>query len=176
MRVLFSVDNAAAISQAFFEAPAMVLEELETTMLSVTAYVMGQAQERTPTSEGTLRNAFIARVTTSQYLDAVFGEVTNPLPYALPVELGTKPHYPPIAPLEDWVTRHLDFADHFGGDIYAAAKAIQRKIGRQGTPGYGMLHFALRDGRSTIEAEFAECTGRIQRRLAATGDGSGSAA
>lgn len=177
MQVLFSVENAEAITRAFFQAPEMVLEELETTMLTVTEYLVGQTQERTPADQGILKQAFISTVHVSPGLDTVFGTVSNPLPYALPVELGTKPHYPPIAPLEAWAERHVEFVDEeFGGDVFAAALAIQRKIGRYGTPGYGMAHFALRDGESTINAEFAECAVRIQRRLAATGDGRGSAA
>jgi hypothetical protein len=33
----------------------------------------------------------------------VIGVVGSPLAYALPVEIGTRPHFPPVAAILDWV-------------------------------------------------------------------------
>ena len=89
MDVRIDVTNAAQISAAFARAPEMVLDELETTMGNITAYLARESAENTPTAAGTLRSGWITRVDVIAQLDAVYGRVTNPLSYALPVELGT---------------------------------------------------------------------------------------
>lgn len=171
MEIRVSVANAEAISRAFLQAPAMVMQELADTMEGVTTYLLREAQDNTPTAAGTLRSAWFNSVQVEG--STVVGRVTNPLPYALPVELGTKPHFPPIAPLINWVEQKLNLS---GDEAFGAALGIQRKIGRYGTPGMGMAHYALRDGRSTIAAEFEECAQRITARLASGGSLPGSPA
>jgi hypothetical protein len=166
MELRLQVETAVQITRAFAAAPVIVMDELETAMGSALLYLQRETVENTPSDLGTLRNAFITDVYVSTGLDAVFGTLSNPLPYALPVELGTKPHSPPLDPLIGWVERKLDL---FGDEAEAAARAIQRKIGRVGSPGYGMARFALIDGASTIQAEFAEAAARITARIAAEG-------
>lgn len=58
-------------------------------------------------------------------------KVFSPLNYAAPVELGTKPHFPPLEPLKDWV--RVKFALHTDEQVESAARAVQRKIGFHGT-------------------------------------------
>lgn len=166
MEVRVQLDNAAVITRAFAQAPAMVLDELETTVGSLMAYLHRETAENTPTAAGLLRQAWITRVDVLAQLDAVFGRLTNPLPYALPVEVGTKPHWAPLAPLINWAEQKLHLA---GDEAEAAARSIQRKIASRGTLARGMAHFALADARGTIEAEFADCAQRIKARLADTG-------
>lgn len=173
MQIHVDVRNAAEITAAFANAPTVVLDELETAMESAVAYLARESAENTPTAAGTLRSGWITRVDVVAQLDAVFGRVSNPLPYALPVELGTKPHYPPLAPLINWAEQKLHL---YGPDAERAARGIQRKIGRYGSPGMGMAHYALADGRSTIEAEFADAAVRIRNRIAAGGGGTGGGA
>lgn len=164
MQLALSVSTAAAVSGAFLRAPAILLEELETAMGSAVAYLLRETQENTPTAMGTLRRSFIGRTDVVALLDSVFGSVSSPLPYALPVELGTKPHHPPLEPLITWAEVKLGLA---GDEAEAAALAIQRKIGRVGTMAHGMAHFALADGRETIHSEIAQGAERALRRIEA---------
>lgn len=164
MRLGLEISTAVAITTAFARAPVIVLDELETAMGSAVAYLVRETQENTPTAMGTLRQSFIGGVDVLASLDAVFGTSGSPLPYALPVELGTKPHYPPLEPLINWVEVKLDLV---ADEAESAARAIQRKIGRFGTPSYGMARFALIDGRETIAAEFADAAERIVQRVGA---------
>lgn len=173
MDIRVNLDNASVITRAFAQAPAVVLDELETTFGTLMAYLQREAQENTPTAAGTLRSGWTVDVQTLTQLDAVFGRLTNPLPYALPVELGTRPHWPPYEPILNWVEQKLNLS---GDDAEAAARGLQRKIASVGTPGYGMARFALADGRSTIAAELGECAQRIQSRLAAMGGSAGAGA
>lgn len=168
MEVRVDVTNAGEITRAFAQAPAMVLDELETTVGSLMAYLHRETAERTPTAAGLLRQAWFTRVDVVAQLDAVFGRLTNPLPYALPVEQGSKPHWAPLAPLVNWAEQKLHLAED---EAEQAARNIQRAIARRGTLAIGMAHFALADARSTIQAEFAECAQRIKARLAAADGG-----
>lgn len=173
MQVRVNVHDAEAIAAAFLHAPDIVLDELAVTMGNITSYLARESAENTPTAAGTLRSAWYTQVDTVMQLDAVFGRVGNPLPYALPVETGTRPHFPPIAPLINWVEQKLNL---FGPEAEQAARGIQRKIGRYGSPGMGMAHYALADGRATIAAEFDECAQRIVARIGAQGGGAGGQA
>lgn len=164
MQLTLDVSTAAAVSGAFMRAPQILLEELETAMGSAVSYLLRETQENTPTAMGTLRRSFIGQVDVIAMLDSVFGTVSSPLPYALPVEVGTRPHHPPLEPLITWAQVKLGLA---GPEAEDAARAIQRKIGRLGTMAHGMAHFALRDGRETIQAEIAEGAQRALQRIGA---------
>lgn len=154
------------ISRAMLSAPAVVMDELTEAMRKSVEYLRRETVERTPHQSSNLRNSFTTDV--QAFGDAVFGKVSSPLTYALPIEMGTKPHYPPLEPLINWVEAKLGL---YGDEAESAARGIQRKIGRFGTPGYGMAHFALLDGQSTISAEFADAATRITARLADAGTG-----
>lgn len=162
MQIAFDIKAAVAITSAFAQAPEIVLDELETAMGSAVAYLQRETQENTPTAMGSLRQSFIGGVQVMALLDSVFGTVSSPLPYALPVEMGTKPHHPPLEPLINWVEVKLGL---YGDEAESAARSIQRKIGRFGTPGYGMARFALIDGKDTIAAEFSDAAERIVARV-----------
>lgn len=99
-----------------------------------------EVKEHTPTSgAGTLRDSIGALPVTITGTAVAGGGAGTSLPYAAAVELGSKPHWAPIAPLQDWVQRKLGLS---GEEVEAAAQAIQFKIARRGTKG----HFMFRDG------------------------------
>lgn len=164
MQITLDVATAAAVTGAFTRGPQILLEELETGMGSAVAYLLRETQENTPTAMGTLRSSFIPRVDVQQMLDSVFGSVSSSLPYALPVELGSKPHYPPLAPLITWAKVKLGLA---GEEAESAALGIQRRIGHHGTKPVLMARRALDDGRDTIRAEIGEAAERALRRIEA---------
>jgi len=60
------------------------------------------------------------------------GKVFTPINYAMSVELGTKPHFPPIDPLTDWVKAKFDIQ---GAEARSVAFLIARKIAKKGTKG-----------------------------------------
>jgi hypothetical protein len=85
-------------------------------------------------------------------------------PYALPVELGTKPHFPPLQPLLDWAQHKLGL---HGEEAEEAARAIQLKISWHGTKGAFMFRGAMEDGEPTIRRMYEACMIRIAERIEA---------
>lgn len=176
MEIRIDVSNAAELSAALLRAPDIAADELQAAMGTVTQYLKSETQdvmsERDVLAAGTLRSAWDTDVAVNPQAGTVVGRAFNPLSYAIPVEMGTRPHHPPLAPLVNWAEQKLHLA---GEDAVRAARGIQRKIGRYGTPARGMAHTALASASATIQAEFAECAQRIRARIAAAGGGAGGA-
>ena len=172
MEIRIDVANAAQISAALLQSPEIAIDELQTTMGSVTQNLKRETQEvmaeRRVIAAGTLRAAWDTDINVNQAAGTVIGRVFNPLSYAIPVELGTKPHFPPLAPLVNWAEQKLHLS---GEDAVRVARGIQRKIGRRGTEARGMAHTALAGAADNIQAEFAACARRIVARVAAAGGG-----
>jgi len=100
-------------------------------------------------------------------------EVGAEAPYAIWIEYGTDPHYPPLEPIYDWVWRkrndlNIKYNENnktigFDGreyitEILRVAQNIIWKIGRQGTEPKPFLRPALQYGRKEtkriIEGKF----------------------
>lgn len=166
MQIAVDLRSAETISRAFFVNPEMVVDELETAMTSSMAYLDRETRERTPAASGLLRQAWISDVRV--LYDAVIGTLSNPLPYAIPVELGSKPHFPPVDAIQNWVELKLNL---YGDEAEAAALAIARKIAQRGTLAAGMAHLALAHGRETVADEFRAAAQRIVARLGSAAPG-----
>ena len=69
--------------------------------------------------------------------------VGTSLPYAEPVELGTRPHFPPVQSLEEWVKAKISQDPK---EIPGIAFCVARKISRDGTKGV----FMFRDARDKL--------------------------
>jgi len=87
---------------------------------------------------------------------ALAGKVFTPMAHGLPVELGTRPHWPPIEPIADWVVAKLGVPRAEAGSV---AFLVARKISRKGTEGAHMF-----------EKNFSEQTGQITNMLLAALD------
>jgi hypothetical protein len=106
-----------------------------------------EAKERTPTSgAGTLRDSIGALPVTIGG-GQVLGGIATSLPYAVPVELGSKPHWAPIEPLVDWVMRRFAKA---GDEARRIARNVQLKIAKKGTKG----QFMFRDASEAVKQQF----------------------
>jgi hypothetical protein len=69
------------------------------------------------------------------------------LPYAEPVELGTRPHFPPVQALEDWVREKIS---RDAKEIPGIAFCVARKISLEGTEGHFMFRDALQENEAWI--------------------------
>lgn len=71
-------------------------------------------------------------------------EIYTNVNYAKAVEFGSRPHFPPIAPLSDWSRKKL------GQDL---GFVIARKIAREGTPAKPYMFPALEKERPNMAKE-----------------------
>ena len=81
--------------------------------------------------------------------ESAWGQVGTPAIYGAAIEYGTKPHFPPIAPLVFWVEKRLGLT---GKEAKSVAFAIARKISKKGTYGTHMFQYAFERNRSAVVA------------------------
>lgn len=135
----------AAFAAVAARAPDIFRGELVPAVTEASLFAEREVKDRAPTSgAGTLRDSIGALPVTISGA-AVAGGVGSSLSYAAAVELGSRPHWAPIAPLQDWVRHKLGLS---GEEAEAAARAIQFKIARHGT----QAHHMFRDGFAHVDA------------------------
>jgi hypothetical protein len=148
---------------ALRRAPKELQRGLRAGVTESSLYLQREAAERAPTSgAGLLRNS-IGALPVREVAGMVTAGVGTSLSYAAPVELGTRPHFPPIAPLEDWVSRVLGKSGREGAGI---ARAIQRKIGKHGTKPRHFMKETLEKGEGQVQRIV---TRQIDRAVARVG-------
>lgn len=147
--VTYTLKGVDELASAFAAAPDLVRQRLNVFMNGATMYLQAEIQERTPTSgHGTLRGSFTSEV--RDLGDSVVGVVGSPLAYAVPVELGTRPHFPPVDAIEDWVNVKLGIS---GPEGHRVAYAIARKIAARGTKGAFMVKRAFDAAQPELERQ-----------------------
>lgn len=133
-------DDIRRMAEVLREFPGLVLEEVASGIFQAELLLLRETIERTPTSGvGTLRQSMIAEQPRIEG-ETVLGMMGSPLPYAMPVEAGTKPHMPPEQPIMDWVEQKLGLS---GEKAEKAVQAIRWKIKHHGTKGAYMFSGAL---------------------------------
>jgi hypothetical protein len=159
----FAIDFAALkpLQAQLAAAPEVVRQELAAAMAEADQLILREVKERTPHASGLLRGSEIAVEKVQGF--AVQGFVGSPLNYAQPVELGTRPHFPPVEALMDWVKLRF----HVTSDSQARGIAflIARKISRQGTKGASMFEQAWGAVAPQVSAIFARAADRIAARI-----------
>lgn len=166
------------VALAFGRAPQMVRRELRRFLGRAVMRLQAGVVERTPKAHGHLQRSVIGDVLDLPGL-GVEGVVGTSLAYAVPVELGTRPHWAPIAPLKDWVRAKANLEGvYFDGvtgkrprngnqrasreaAIERIARAVQVAIARRGTLGVGMFHRTQAAEAEWVRNEFAQCAQRI---------------
>ncbi len=158
------VEGAERISELWARAPALTAEELTRATWEAELLLEREIKDLTPVGvggAGGLRGSIAARQPRVM-ADNVLGAVGTSVAHALPVELGTKPHFPPIEPLRDWVERKLDVPEK---DSYGVALRIARKIAARGTLAVGMFHRAFGATRGQVELMYSAARERIVQGL-----------
>lgn len=153
------------LERAMQTAPAVVDAELKAFTLGALMYLEGEVKDRTPQGA----HGHLAQSITSEarggLADGVLGVVGSPLAYAVPVELGTRPHMPPILPLIDWVTHKLGKAN---SEAESIARRIAWKIKHHGTKGAFMFKGAFDAGQDEVRRQFVATMNRILTRVEGT--------
>lgn len=179
-----NADDLLTVANGFARSPEMVRKELRRFLARAVMRLQGGVVERTPKTHGVLQRSIIGDVVDLSGL-AIEGVVGTSLAYAVPVELGSRPHWAPIEPLKDWVRAKANLEGvYFDGvtgkrprnagqraaresAIERIARSIQVSIARRGTLGVGMFHRTMAAEAGWVQAEFADCARRIAEQTGA---------
>lgn len=154
-------EDAAFVAIAA-RAPEVFQGELVPAVTEASMFAEREVKEHTPTSgAGTLRDS-IGALPVSISGARISGGVGSSLSYAAAVELGSKPHWAPLAPLQDWVERKLGLS---GEEAEAAAQAIQYKIAAHGTPAAGMFAKGFAAADAFVRKLLADAVARASAKI-----------
>jgi hypothetical protein len=167
LSVEFDPKDVRRMLRAWDRAPEIMEVEMRAFFKSVTARFHEDVVQLMDMSEvsatGALRTSIIGRVEILPGI-GIEAAVGSPLTYAVPVELGTRPHMPPVAPLVNWAIKRLGVR---GREAQRAGRAIAFKIAREGTKGKFMFTDAFAENKPQIEAGFKIAVARAIRRIGA---------
>lgn len=110
-----------------------------TAMQQATLLVARTAKQLAPVDSGRLRASITPEIRSDPVGGTVMGVVGSNVEQAAPMELGTKPHWPPRAALETWAKRH-------GVNVFVVMRAIAKK----GTKPRRYLQGAFEQNKSEI--------------------------
>ena len=131
-------------------------EAFRGAMRRATALVTEQARRNAPVDTGRLRASITPELRVSGV--NVLGVVGTNVKYAAAVELGSKPHWMPKAPLRQWVSRVLRKK---GAELESVTFLIQRKIARKGTKAKPYLQPAFEANKARIVAIIGDAVAQI---------------
>lgn len=154
--------NLKDLQAALERAPQIVREELETAVTEADLLLEREVQQRMPTAHGTLRASVFHREEVSDA--GVIGLVSTPLDYAVPVELGSKPHFPPVEALIDWVRQKLGVKSE--KMARGVAFAVARKISVRGTAAQRPFGLTFQAEEAQVRSIFDRAAARIAERMA----------
>lgn len=156
------LDGWRELGAAWKKAPDVVREELSAAVMESEMLLEREVKDLTPTTQGILRASFASHAPVV-LADTVLGVMGTSVDYAVPVELGTKPHWAPINALVDWVQHKLGYT---GEKAEKVARAVQFGIARHGTPAHGMVHRGFNRSQAQVAMIFNRALLRIGGRLA----------
>jgi len=167
MGVSIEMNGFSELSALWQKAPDITSEEMTISTDVASQLLEGEIKDLTPVGAsggggGGLRDSINAQrpvVLANQ----VLGAVASSSPYAIPVELGTKPHTPPLQPLMDWVRARLTTVAE--ADVESVAKRIQWAIKARGTLAVGMFHRGFAYSEPQLLAQYQQGVMRIIGRL-----------
>jgi len=164
-------DDSAAQSYIRFldQAPDITHEEMSASVEEILLLLEREIKDDTPVGVG--GSAGLRGSITHQMIGTalsggvgVAGKVFTPMAHGLPVELGTRPHWPPIEPIADWVHAKLGVPRAEAGSV---AYLVARKISRKGTKGAHMFEKNFSEHAGQITSLLLAGLDRITTRLEA---------
>lgn len=148
--------------------PVVVREELERAVIEADLLLAREVSERSPVGAGGAAGFKGSIFHTEEIGEtSVIGIVSTSVRHAVPVEIGTRPHFPPIDPLIDWVKAKLNIRGE--KEARGAAFAIARKIAVRGTKAQRPFGQTFQELEDQVKAIFDAAAARITARLAEGG-------
>lgn len=163
MEIRIDLSTAEIVARAFEVAPEVAREELLAGVTEADALLEREVKEGTPVGVGGgggLRGSIGSAETV--LADSVLGLVSSSAIHAQPVELGSRPHFPPVAPIRDWVEHKLGISQDQSEGV---AFAIARTIAKRGTKGHFMFRNAFEANELQVLQILNAAVGRIAVRV-----------
>jgi len=105
-------------------ASKTIKDPLQEGIKKITQTLLGLVKKATVVDMGELRSGITHKI------EPFVGRVGTNVKYASFVEKGTRPHFPPVEPIEEWAQRH---------GMKGAGFAIARAISKRGTQAAHMM-------------------------------------
>jgi hypothetical protein len=164
MEISINLDGRGELQALWKRAPEIARDEVLSAIKEIDQELIRELMELnsvTPSANGTLRRSMRNEESVGEF--GVVGLVGSSLSYAEPVELGTRPHFPPVEALEDWVRVKIGLTDD--KEVRSRAFHIARKISRVGTKGAFMFKKTMARLEPFFDARMAQARDRIVARL-----------
>lgn len=151
------------LQNALASFPDIAVPILARATLEATMLFEREVKEHTPTGAShALRESILSSGPDILGWD-VQGSVGTALEYAEPVELGSKPHFPPIAPLVDWARAKFGLPED---EARSRAFAVARTISKKGTKAAHMFAQAAELTAPQIQQIFDSALAEILAEVA----------
>lgn len=160
-----SISGLDAIRRGLEQAPQATALELRRTMQEAVLLVEREVRENVPRVSGLTAGSITSDV--ASLPAGVLGVVGSSQPSALFLELGTRPHMPPVEALQPWVRAVLGISDP--KENRSVAFLVARKIARDGTKAQRPFERASQSTHAQVVQMFEAAAGRIAQRLAGNG-------
>ena len=158
-----TIAGLEALRRGYQQAPEVTRRELLVAMTENTLLVEREVKDRLPKVTGITA----ASVTSDAFATSagVLGTVGSSQPSALFLELGTKPHMPPVQALVPWVRSVLGIRD--AKQVKSVAFLVARKIARKGTKAQRNFEQAQAATEGQVLQRFEDAAGRVAAHLGA---------
>ncbi|MGD9638380.1 MAG: hypothetical protein AB7U85_04910 [Alphaproteobacteria bacterium] len=156
--------NWEKFSKALAKSPEEIGKQLAAAIWQAEMLLQRETVEKTPTgvSRGAGLRASIISEKPQIMSDQIIGSVGTSLNYAVPVELGTKPHRPPVAPIMEWAKYKLGVTEP---EAIRIGYAIANKIAKKGTEGSFMFKQAFEKNQKQVDALLNKALNKVLRGL-----------
>lgn len=153
MAINLRLEGADALIRQLGRSPRIVSEEERRAMTASLLLIEASARRNVRQDTRRLQNSITHQQ--RQEGNTLVGQVGPSAGYGLYVETGTRPHWPPAAPLVGWARRHG-----------VSVRAVRIAIARRGTRARPFMRPAWFANVRRVEALFAAAGARIVARLA----------
>ena len=162
MKLTISIGDLQQFARGLREAPEYTEQQLLAAAHEATLLVQREWMENMPRVSGLTARSITSDVASTP--TGVLGVVASSAPNALFLELGTRPHMPPVAAIEPWVRAVLGIREP--KEAKRVAFLVARKIAREGTPAREPLGKAIAVTEAQVLMMFERAADRIVQNLA----------
>lgn len=161
MNLSMSLGDLQAFARGLRDAPEYTDRVLQEAMTEATLLVQREWQENLPRVSGLTARSITSDVASTPA--GVLGVVSSSQPNALFLELGTRPHMPPVAAIEPWVKAVLGIREP--KEVKRVAFLVARKIAREGTPAQHPMARAVQSTEGQVIAMFERAAAKVVAHL-----------